>query len=456
MEVGAWLGDRLVIVALYERIRDSLFLIPATIIAGLGVASRITLALDKRIPAGTAGLLSTSVDSARSILSTTATATITFAAIVFSMTAVVIQLATSQFSPRITQGFLRDRYQQVTIGLTVGTFVYSLVVLASVRGSGTVADSHHDLSSTVAVVLGVASMLAIVFFIDRIMRSMRIDTIVATLAHETEEAVRRLPVREPLGDERLTPPDTATTTSIITSHSGWIRSIAIKQMLAALPDETAVRLDVRVGEYIAAGELVAAVWPEVDEASAGAIDDTIEVDLTRTIASDPMHGFRQLIDVALRALSASINDPTTAADVVYHLTGPLRAVLLRELPGQVVHLNGRRAYLPRSLTHSEYVHGAFREIRINAHNQPHVLHALIGTLASLIDAVMDSGHEGRTEGLRTEARATLDVVRASTMPEADRRWLLDFAHEVGFEETEGSASSTSQQIADTRRHAGPN
>ncbi len=431
------------IVALYERIRDSLFLIPAAIIAGLGVASRFALALDQRIPPGTAGLLSTSVDSARSILSTTATATITFAAIVFSMTAVVIQLATSQFSPRITQGFLRDRYQQVTIGLTVGTFVYSLVVLASVRGSGTVTDSHHDLSSTVAVVLGVASMLAIVFFIDRIMRSMRIDTIVANLAHETEEAVRRLPHREPLGDESLTPPDTATTTSVTTSHSGWIRSIALKQMLGDLPDGTAVRLDVRVGEYIAAGELVAAVWPEVDEGSARAIDAAIEVDLTRTISSDPMHGFRQLIDVALRALSPSINDPTTAADVVYHLTGPLRAVLLRELPGQVVHLDRRRAYLPRSLTHSEYVHGAFREIRINADNQPHVLHALIGTLASLIDAVLDSGHDGRTDSLRAEARATLDVVRASTMPEADRRWLLDFAQDVGLVEAEPSQSSGS-------------
>ncbi len=426
------------IVALYERIRDSLFLIPAAIIAGLGVASRLTLAIDERIPVGTAGLLSTSVDSARSILTTTATATITFAAIVFSMTAVVIQLATSQFSPRISQGLLRDRYQQVTIGLTVGTFVYSLMVLGSVRGSGTVTDSHHDFSSTVAVVLGVTSMLAIVFFIDRIMRSMRIDTIVASLAHDTEEALHRLPDREPLDNESLTPPDTATTTSVTTSHSGWIRSIAIKQMLAALPDGTAVRLDVRVGEYIAAGELVAAVWPEVDDDAARTIDAAIEVNLTRTIASDPMHGFRQLIDVALRALSASLNDPTTAADVVYQLNGPLRAALLRELPGQVVHLDGRRAYLPRSLTHSEYVHGAFREIRINAHNQPHVLHALIGTLASLIDAVQNSGHEGRTDGLRAEARATLDVVRTSTMPEADRTWLLDFAQEVGLDETEVS------------------
>lgn len=133
------------------------------------------------------------VDSARAILSTVATATITVAAIVFSMTAVVVQLATSQFSPRVTQDFLRNRYQQVTIGLTVGTFVYALMVLSTVRGSETGPATTHDASVTGGVVLAVVSMVAIISFIDRIMRSMRIDTIVRRVADATEKAGCRNP-----------------------------------------------------------------------------------------------------------------------------------------------------------------------------------------------------------------------------------------------------------------------
>jgi len=177
--------------AFYDRIKDNFFLIPTGIILFLGVLSRVAIGLDGLATDESAvfpWLVPTTVDSARSILSTVATATVTVAAIVFSMTAVVVQLATSQFSPRVTQGFLRDRYQQVTIGLTIGTFVYALFVLGAVRGGEDTTRTTHDVSVTIAVVLAVGSMVAIVSFIDRIMRSMRIDTIVRTLAEQTQRA----------------------------------------------------------------------------------------------------------------------------------------------------------------------------------------------------------------------------------------------------------------------------
>ena len=421
------------ITALYERVRDSLFLIPASIIAGLGILSQVGLLIDRRLLGDQAWLLSTTVDSSRAILTTTATATITVAAIVFSMTAVVVQLATSQFSPRVTQGFLRDRAQQATIGITVGTFVYALLVLASVRGVEGSAVVSHDFSATVAVVLAVGSMLAIVSFIDRIMRSMRIDTIVARLASETEKAVKRLPEREILGEESLVPPDTATVTTVAMPRTGWVRSIDVSKILDALDGNRAVRLDLRVGDYVAAGEKIATVWPEVEPDNVKGIVTAIEVDLTRTIASDPMHGIRQMVDIALRALSSSMNDPTTAADVIHHLLGPLREVLMRQLPGRVVHdEHGNRVYMPRVLTHSDYVHGAFREIRMNADSQPHVLHALVETLGSLVSLVTEAGFPGRTEAAVAEAQAVVETIKQSPMRESDKAQLLGFARQNGL------------------------
>jgi uncharacterized membrane protein len=424
--------------ALYDRIKDNSFLIPAGIIVLLGVLSRIAIDLDGLATEGGVAfpwLVPTTVDSARSILSTVATATVTVAAIVFSMTAVVVQLATSQFSPRVTQGFLRDRYQQVTIGLTIGTFVYALFVLAAVRGGEETTGTTHDVSVTIAIILAVASMVAIVSFIDRIMRSMQIDTIVRTLAEETQSAIEALPEREAVATEADLVPAGDSVSRMAVTRSGWVRSIDIDQLLEGLPDGTTVRVDVRPGDYIAAGEVAATIWPAVDESAESSLGEAIDLGRTRSIASDPAYGIRQMVDIALRALSATLNDATTGADVVHHMSGPMRAVLLRDLPGRVAkNGGGSRVFLPRALNHSDYVHGAFREIRINAVDQPHVLRALLETLSSLLGLVDRADLESRSGALRLEAAATLEAVDSSRIPDQDKAHLHDFARSVGLED----------------------
>lgn len=418
--------------SLYEKIRDSLFLIPASLIIGLGLFAWVARRLDSVLPPAVPWLLQTTVDSTRSILSTVATATITVAAIVFSMTAVVVQLATSQFSPRVTQGFLRDRYQQVTIGFSVGTFVYALLVLSDVQGSEEIPFTSHDFSATLAVGLAVASMILIVLFIDRIMRSMRIDTIIRRLADSTESAIDSLPDREPQAADGSAPHADPGSTVTVTK-TGWVRWIDIDQILGAMPEDTAVRVDLRIGDFITHGEVAARVWPEIDEETEMAIASAITVDRTRSISSDPSYGIRQLVDIALRALSPSMNDATTGSDVIRHLGGPLQAILMRSLPGRVAGDDGgRRVYLPRAMTHSDYVHAAFREIRINSDGEPYALHALIETLASLIGVVTSNGLEGRTAALQAEADATIEMIRRSDLADHDKEYLLGFARRLGL------------------------
>jgi uncharacterized membrane protein len=278
-------------------------------------------------------------------------------------------------------------------------------------------------------------MVAIVSFIDRIMRSMRIDTIVRTLAEQTQRAVEALPNREVVTTDSDPSFDGDTVSRVVVTRSGWVRSINIERILNALPDGTTARLDIRAGDYIAAGEVAATLWPAADESTESSLGEAIDLGRTRNIESDPAYGIRQMIDIALRALSPSLNDATTGADVVDHLSGPVRAILLRDLPGRVVsNERGSRVFLPRALTHSDYVHAAFREIRINAVNQPHVLRALLETLSSLIGLVEEAGLENRSGALREEAAATLEVVNNSTIPEQDKAYLHAFASSVGLEE----------------------
>ncbi|CAN5738497.1 DUF2254 domain-containing protein [soil metagenome] len=420
----------------WERVRDSIFLVPASFITLLAAAGLVARFVDNSLGDDSAWLLSTTVDSARAVLSVVATATVTVAAIVFSVTAVVVQLATSQYSPRVTQGFLRQRNQQITIGLTVGTFVFALLALTSVRGSESTPQDTFDFSVTLAVVLAVASMLAIVSFIDQIMRSMRVDSVIRSLADETESAIRGLPDRVPIDGTVHDPTDKASRTNIAAPTSGWVRSIDVNRILAVLPGDTSARLEVRAGDFAIPGQMIFSVWPEIGEERSREITSAIDLGLTRTITADPAYGIRQLVDIALRALSPSLNDATTAADVVRHLSVPLKAVLLRDLPGRVLgDERGNRVYIGRALTHSDYILGALREIRLSATDQPFVLRALLETIGTLIDVVEAADHATRSSALYREADATIEAVRASPIPENDSADLLACAREIGLMST---------------------
>lgn len=120
--------------ALAEVVRSSLFFVPGLyVVLAVGLAAAM-LEVDRqvdleRVPS----LLRFTVESARELLATVAGALITVAAIVFALTGLSVQLASSQFSPRVVGGFLRDRSQQMAIGFMFGTFAYTLVVLSAVR-----------------------------------------------------------------------------------------------------------------------------------------------------------------------------------------------------------------------------------------------------------------------------------------------------------------------------------
>ena len=179
-----------------ERTRASLFFVPALFvgvaIAVAGAMLQVDVSLSDR-SAQLPTFLQTTPDSARNLLSTVASATITVAGVVFAITLVSIQLAASQFSPRVIPGFLRDSRQQRVMGLAVGTFTYCLVVLRAVRGS-----SEPDLlfvphvSSALSLVLAIVTIIALVAFLDRSARTMQVGHIIHHLTDETTARVRDL------------------------------------------------------------------------------------------------------------------------------------------------------------------------------------------------------------------------------------------------------------------------
>lgn len=392
--------------ALIERIKDHLFFVPAVFVAAAAVLAWIVNRLEPQLDANDLLLLiPTSIVGARSLLSTIAAATITVAGLVFSIMAVTVQLSSSQYSPRVLDRFLRDRFQQLVIGVVVGTFTYSLISLATLGVSVERGEAVTGaVAATVGLVLGVASVLAIVAFIDRIVRSLRVDDMIRELAAETRASVEALFPEDPPADDAATLdlPLESEPVVVTSRQTGWIQHLDIADLVERVPDGSAVQILVPIGGYVVSGDTLAKIWGDTPEGDAAEVARaSVTVGNTRTIEQDPGFGLRQLADIASRALSPGINDPATAADVVRHLVEPLHLALSRP-PRPRVHRSegGARIELPLEPVAEDWLNDALTEVRIYSSGHPIVLAALVEALGALRDR------------LATEAPDRIDLIDA--------------------------------------------
>lgn len=387
--------------AIADELRESLFFIPALyILASLGLAWGL-IQLDRALHEGVVALpvpvlVAATVESARATLSMIAGATITVAGITFSVMIVSVQLASSQFSPRVLRGFLRDPFAQHVIGIVVATFTYCLLVLTTVRRTTPVAEEATATAAvTVGVALGVVAIIAIVAFIDRSARRMQVGQIIDRVADETLGLIAgRLPPRGETPGQRVERRDPAMVAEEASAHrppevirspaSGWIQQLEPHPLLASLPPGAIVRLDVRVGHRIARGTRLARIWG--GEAEDPDLRDVLVIGPRRTMQQDIAFGLRQLIDIGLRALSPGINDPTTAYEVLAAVTEVLAELQTRALPQRViVDDEDRRLYWPAELGWADYVALSFDQMRIAGAAQPAVMEAMLHRLGQLTE-----------------------------------------------------------------------
>jgi uncharacterized membrane protein len=156
----------------------------------------------------------------------------------------------------------------------------------------------------------------------------------------------------------------------------------------------------------------------------------------RSVDLDPTFGIRQLVDIALRALSIGVNDPTTAVDVIHHLKTPVRIVLLSEPPRRVfAGPDNRKVFLARIPGRSDYVHAAFSEIRLAAAGQPYVLRALIEVLEDLKIDLREADLSDREGSVVEELELTVATANSSGLPEADLGRVFEQFSGREFEQT---------------------
>jgi uncharacterized membrane protein len=395
-----------------EWLRLRLWFVPALLTLGAGLLAVVLVALDQQLaedPGWLGFAFGGTAEGAQNVLSVIATSMLTFTGLVFSITMLVLQAASSQLSPRVMRTFLRDRGNQVVLGLFVATFVYTLLVLHEVRapsepGGGFV----PSLSILVAFVLLLGSVGAFIWYIDHMAHAIRASTVIASVWAETTAAIDRL-YPEPIGAEAETQaepwqrhgePDHV----VVSPGAGTLVGIDEERLVSAASQaDRLLELLPSVGEFVPEGAPLARLWGTWDEAAVDDVRGAVGIGSERTLKQDAAFGLRQLVDIALRALSPGINDPSTAVLALDRLHDLLRRLAVRRFPSRERAVDGTVRLVLSRPGWDDYVRLAVDEIRQAGDGQIQVDRRL----RSMLEDLRSIAPEGRLAVLRQE-RGRLD------------------------------------------------
>lgn len=391
------LNPKLTVRQVLDGLRTSIWAAP-TIGVVLALAGAFGLIqLDRVIGRGRSAfyLFDGGPESARELLSTIASSMLTFTALVFSITILVLQLASNQFSPRVIRTFLSERITKVAMAMFIATFVYAMAVLSQVRAAPQ--PFVPGLATWVALMLVLASVGVFIRYIHRMTHSVRAITIITKIAEETRRSIDHVfPVHPDPKDAWTVATAPARKPDLTLLHRGApgvIAYVDLDQLARSVAsDEATLEIVPRVGDFVPQGAELVRVWGTLrDKVHCQA---AIGLDVERTAHQDPGFGFRQLVDIATRALSPGVNDPTTASQALDQLHDLVRQLTTRDIPtARCARQRDHVTLIVSVLDYAGYVRVAFEEIRTYAGASVQVRRRLE---EALLDCIAIADPERRT------------------------------------------------------------
>ncbi len=342
---------------------------------------------------------------ARTLLGAVASSTIGVAGTVFSITIAALSLAAGQMGPRLLRNFTHDRGNQITLGAFLATFSYSLMVLRSVR-TGDEGTFVPHLSLSVSILLAFVCVGMLVYFVGHMASRINVDTVVELVSEDVREAIHRLTTKD---GQSPPPPGVFWTDAapVVDKRRGYLQHLDQKALAAwAAEHQVAIRLLVRPGDYLFPGAPIAVVKPagtSMDDVGEAIVSFTA-LDSERTSSADLEYTIRQLVEVAVRALSPGINDPNTAISVLDRLGASLCDMSGRNLPNGVWLRDEKACLVVPSVDYDGLVDAMFHMIRQNAAGSTAVLIRLLEVLTAVASCETDASRHG------TLARHTALVV----------------------------------------------
>jgi len=369
--------------------------------------------------------------AAQTIFGALAGGMITFTGIVFSAVFVAAQIQTSSYSPRLAARIRRDPVVIAGLAFPTASASYALVALAAIgRQTNRSGDFVPAITVLFGLVLAGVTLGAFVALVQRAFESTQIGGILRTLMRRAYRVIDDVHPRDAPSEDAVAPPTDPRPREI--THAGAPAVIAAidRAALLRVAEQTGGFVDVVpvVGEYLAAGRVVLRISGAREDAEPRLVRRVFVLARQRTVDQDPAFALRMLVDIAIRALSPAVNDPTTAVQVLDRVE-----TLLVELAGRhpgpsiVVDHDGRARARVTAPRWSAYVELGLMEIRRYGADSPQVARRLTALYDRLGDVAGDD-ERGRVD---LERRLLAEAVGAA-FPDAEERRIVERADRLGL------------------------
>jgi uncharacterized membrane protein len=403
----------------FQDIRYALWFLPSIIMAGGAALGFAAVELDSRIDHEALlrwpVLFAASAEGARGVLDTVASAMITVAALTFSITMLILSMGASQYTPRVIRTFMGNRPTQVVLGVFIGIFIYCLIVLRSVQGgSDSVVPS---VAVTLAVVLSFVGVGFLVFFIHHIASSIQASSIVASVAADTIETVdalypERIAEHRPDGPAwRVSRTERYEWFPVRALRTGYVQRVDREGLIEfAKRHLVIVKMEKAAGEFVTEGLPLAWLTANPPGKMVRELNGLYSIGHYRTVEQDPGVGIRQLVDIALKAMSPAINDTTSAVMCIDFLS----SILLRLAPLRIApepgFYNGEPVVIPKGPDFVDFLREAFEQIREHAQSNVAIYVRLLEALETVARAATDIS---RKKEIAEQVRLVSDYARCN-------------------------------------------
>ena len=358
-------------------------------------------------------------DAARTLASTVLGGVVSITTLTLTITVVTLQLASSQYSPRLMKRYSQDRSIQVTTAYFFFVFAYVIPVLFHIR-SGQDAASRYvpGLALSALIVLAVLMLVGLIYFVYHVTLMVRVENMLDEIA---DQAVRVLET-SPQIDEHDSFPEIPEDATVVTARrSGFLIEIDSDELVSRLGADDRIWFDCGVGDYVVEHAPLARYRGDLDRSAvAAALDRTVRLEAERDDQYEFAYGLRQVADIGVRALSPGVNDPTTAIVSVHVATRVLaaaaEAATVRSASVDAGVDIGAVVVVPRPVW-SDLVAATFDQFATYGSSDAQVVRAMLRSLEILISLAPSQTNTTRL----SESVAAIDLrLDAETFTESDR------------------------------------
>ena len=426
---------------LWDSLHSSYWFIPTLMAVGSIILAIAMLNLDRTGNIPSWGWIYTGgTDGARSLLSSVAGSMVSVVATAFSITIVALQLASSNFGPRLLRNFMQDTGNQIVLGTFIATFIYSLLVLRTIHAEG---DDYNEfvpqLSVTVGTALAIASIGVLIYFIHHASTIIQASHVITQVSAELDKAIDRL-FPEKLGEAKANhqrqvgeiPANFEEEASPIkATGDGYLQAIDDEELMKiARHYNLLVRLKTRPGKFVIKGSDLVMVMPRerVEHQLTQQINDAFILGKERTEYQDVEFPINQLVEIALRAISPAVNDPFTAIRCIDRLSAGLSRLAQRDFPSPYRYDDEHNLrVIALGVTFEKLVDSAFNQIRQYGKSDVAVTIRLLEAIARIAPYTRNSKQR---EALRRHAEMILNSSREQISQEQDQKDVQERYHRV--------------------------